>query len=130
MTLRVGFTVEEMAVHRTDDRVAVLSAETLEVLRRLGNPADNFTHCRTTHQAFHPHRASVVGGPLEHVTIDFVDDAARIRRTWLLGRRERRNKDQRADEDSYTKHGKPPESSRLEISIASAMPRSARLGRL
>ena len=55
---------------------------------------------RSTHTV-----AAGIGRSLEHLTIHLVNDLPRIRRAWLLGRRERRDNDQRADEYSYTPHG-------------------------
>src|SRR5688572_19149284 len=104
MTLGIGFTVEDMAVHRTDDRIAILGAEALNMLRRLGNSTHHLTNRRATIQPIDPHGAAVVGGPLEHVSINLIHDAAPVGRARRLSHGQRWGESERADENSYTQH--------------------------
>src|SRR4029450_11229381 len=93
-----------MAVHRTHHRFARLGAETLDVLRRLGNPTDNFTHGGTTVETIDPCRTSSVRCPFEHMTINLIYDKTRVRRARRLSRGKRRDEGKRADEQSHSRH--------------------------
>src|SRR5262245_8991703 len=75
---------------------------------RLGNAADHFAHGRALPELIDPHVGPTIGGALEHVTVDLIDDTARVCRARLLSRRDRWHDHERADEHRLTQHTSPP----------------------
>src|SRR6476646_611358 len=84
--------------------LASLIAESLQMLWRLGDAANDLPNGRAIVQAIDPHRGAGVSRPLEHLAIHLFNDLPRIRRARLLGNRERWDNGKRADEYGYTPH--------------------------
>jgi hypothetical protein len=98
LPFRIGATVQQMPVDVDDHVLASLIAESLEMLRRLGNFANDLSNGRAIVQAIDPHRGAGISRPLEHLAIHLFYDLPRIRRARLLRNRERWDDGKRADE--------------------------------